>query len=211
MKIIKLLEELLPKLTPKEDYKTLKMLRTLHKVDKDAFNKKLDKINLVRKSEGLRFLHKNEVIGASIKRELKSKKKEAEEGKEKKEEKIVKSKGIKLPHKVFHVKKMGYYDLVEKDHTLLEIPIFIDGEKSFIEVRIQHLFHGKEKYKIRFMDVGNFSIVKLSTDRSHSIEGKEIIYPEYKKKVVLSHRLLKPNPKKRGKDLRAIFLELKKL
>ena len=75
MKLDKILnemgKELLPSLTSKEDLAAIAQLKKLYKKDIEEFTRKLKRINLVRKTEGLEPIHKNEVIGKSIKQDIK--------------------------------------------------------------------------------------------------------------------------------------------
>lgn len=64
-------KELLPSLSSKEDLVSLSQLRKLYKKDLVEFDKKLKRVNTVRKAEGLEPLHKNEIIGKSVKQDIK--------------------------------------------------------------------------------------------------------------------------------------------
>jgi len=71
-KLLEMARELLPQASSKEDKKILSQLKKMYKKDITEFNRKLKRINIVRKSEGLDLLHKNEILGRSLKKDIKT-------------------------------------------------------------------------------------------------------------------------------------------
>jgi hypothetical protein len=187
-------KELLPALSIKDDIKILKQLKRLYRLDKIEFNKKLEYINKIRKSEGLEPIYKEEVTGKSLKQNLK--KVDKEEKIKNKKEKII-EKNFKWDLENFASNQLqkpfegGRWELFKKesgvsDKEILEIklnlqkkrigsfdnwssakPIFINGKRVWIFIiptGIKDVYNSPIKYKI-------------SSDRTN------VIFPTENKKI----------------------------
>lgn len=64
--------ELLPNVSPEDDLAIIKELKKLYKKDRMEFNKKLRRINLVRKSESLEALTREEILKGYVKKAIKA-------------------------------------------------------------------------------------------------------------------------------------------
>jgi len=187
-------KELLPSLTSKEDLVALAQLRKLYKKDIEEFTRKLKRINLVRKTEGLEPIHKNEVIGKSVKQDITRKIKTKVSDKKKdvskdKEEKSIDSKILT---------QFG-----DMDNNVSKWKFFIDNVKdgkNIIDIKNNSKPHdhsllsrgyktyGKQffilTYEIPFSNFAADKVVGVyNSPTPYKIVGKEVRFPELKKKI----------------------------
>lgn len=180
-------KELLPSQSSEEDKKALKKLKLLYKMgDKEEFDKLLKKLNMVRKSEGLDALNKNEILSKNLSKKIKA---------SNKEKKVSKEKTTK-----FH--DYGDYD----DHENNELMSSKDGQDKIkklfgdkIYQKADNIF--KEKKKGIYLKLFNINgitgkhntyllytfsaeikeVLGIKTPHKYKIEGKNVIFPDLNK------------------------------
>ncbi len=155
--------ELLPHLTSKEDLALVRKMKKLHKNDPMEFEKKLKEINLRRRAEGLRNLHKNEILSKTLKKDIKA-------------NKVVKPKGpitFVDGRTALTINSQDIFSVVNKGKDFI-LPIKIFGEEKKI------IFFG-DKEGLNFRADFDGTVKKRIED-----QVAELRFPEYKKKMVFS-------------------------
>ena len=176
--------ELLPSASSEEDVKILKQLKLLYKKDTVEFKRKLKRINLIRKSEGLEPLHKNEILSKSLKKDLKGK---TRKGKTKIFFKQNNKQSIDLDH-------IQYLAATIRDGRG-NLPIIIDGEEHNIFLIVK-----RDKTIIGSDDIKG---TKGKT-------GGEIWLPEHNKKIVIKYKT-RTSPPQGGGTREYIHVKIKDL
>jgi hypothetical protein len=159
-------KELVPNLSSKEDMIVLKDLRRLHKKDPMEFEKQLNKINKIRKAEGLRELYKAEVLSKTLEKDVKKAKQFSKEMD--KEMKNVMSIGRN------HIIESGVDGDMERSVIYFKI-----GTGESKSISFDATMYGPERFKIEILDVGL---------KPHDIIGNnEIRFPEIGKRILLKY------------------------
>jgi hypothetical protein len=181
MTLNELAQELLPSASSEEDKKIFKQLRKLYKVDTESFVRKLKRVNLIRRSEGLDSIHKNEIIGKSVKQDIKKAIKSHKETTKKKEK--LKTKLIKAGENCLY--SSWFVTQKEVDKGIKEIPksyvfkFWIKGKPGFAR-----LFAFHRPPKTSFLDSFEIKKVVIPDIEYRVVNNKEIRFPEIKKRIV---------------------------
>lgn len=156
--------ELLPNVSSEDDLKIISQLKKLYKKDTEEFTRKLKRINIVRKSEKLEPIHKNEIIKGYTKTIVKQKIKKGKEGIEKETAYI----GLSFNRKKL-VKKDAFY--------------FIDGVFLYYEDKeVGKIVASKDK-EIKFFVKKNAPESKMV--KKTRFKKDTIIFPEIGQKVTI--------------------------
>ena len=166
--LLEMAQELLPKLSHEEDLILLKQLRKLYKKDIEEFSKKLERINIIRKTEGLKPIHPNEIITKSLKTDIKRTFKPEKKEKQKltKEEKL-KNCLLYMPDTEF---KVPIRFFVSKE-------FYSHGKKGIVT------FHFMDKYPHPLDDLKEITIEDSPLE--YRVIKNEIRFPTIKKKIVV--------------------------
>lgn len=169
--------ELVPHLSSREDFTAIKELKKLYKKDPIEFNKKLKRINMIRRSEKLPELDKNEILGKTLEIDIKGKSK-IEKAKEK-QENFERSRKIN---------DYFLYEIPERIKKAIDPSIFREVEKKAKDKRNIKLYeidiNGNKAYAF-YLDYFNVNVdLKLlqvfSPMFNFTKRGNSVIFPREK-------------------------------
>lgn len=146
--IEELIEDIVPGQSYEDDQKMLKNLKALHKIDKEGFQKKLERINTVRRSEGMEELTKEEIFSKDFSAQTKEGKRresKASSIKQKREKQLEKDDNLVITSKEGLPKDKSYFkDKYNSNGKIsASIEFYYDGKRY--KLHINGLAKAKQK------------------------------------------------------------------